>query len=233
MNKETLNEYKTFLAMKHRKKWTRDSYYRRANAFLQYVNKPAQEIDKKDVQQWMAHENTSNYRHNGIVSRIIGVNKFLDWLDKHDLRIITPGWEEYHRRTIDLEAIQKLLQASKTMHPIYELLLRFIIDLDARPGEIVDAKFSNIIDDKIYFDDTKTGNNYGFVTLGFLNALERYKQVRPKPKPGYEDCILIGQYSHSKGKKFTHNCSTLLNKINTIACKTCLLYTSPSPRDRS
>jgi len=192
MNEELLNKYKVFLASRHRKKRTRTGYYHPVKKFSEWLNKPFKDITKDDLLRWMAYQNTQGFKHNGITIRVIAVNMFLAWIEKGHLKLPLPSWKPVNRHTIRLDDIKKLFTVAT--EPLHELVLRFITDLDARPESIINSKLSNIHGEKIYFDDTKTGDNYGFITRGFMDALDRYKQIRPVPHEGYEDYILLTTY---------------------------------------
>lgn len=192
MNKEKqLDKYMVYLTSKHRKKKTRTGYHHPIKQFLRQLDKKIDDISQEDITRWMAYQNTQGYKHNGITLRVIAVNKYLTWINKPELKIPLPRWQPVNRKTIRLPDIQQLLQTAKN-NPKDLLILRFITDLDARPDSIINSKLSSLTEEKIYFNDTKTGDNYGFITPGFQDALTQYKdEIRPTPQCGHEDYILL------------------------------------------
>jgi len=201
MNEEILSKYKIFLAVNHRKNQTVTTYYYPVKRFLEWIgNRP---INQDNLNVWLMYQNTNGFRQNGIVTRIVAINKFLKWIGKTELKIKKPPWAKTYRRTISFDEIQQMIRTAEQMGAKYELALRFITDLDCRNNEICNAKWSNIVGDRIYFDDTKTGDNFGFITPSLRNALERYKEEKIIAKKGYEDYILIGDRSNNKGKRYS------------------------------
>lgn len=216
MNEDELQKYKVHLEVKHRKRNTRLYYHNNAKLFLEYVNKPLKQITKQDINKYIAHLNKSNLKPNTIVSRIITMDNLLSWSGKKKLRAKIPTWQPYYRDTITLEEIQKIRNTARK-HSIKDyLLILFITDLDARDNEICKAKFSNIKGEKYYFDDTKTGNNYGFVTPEFLWTLEQYKKIRPTPKLEHADYIFIKTNGEKYGDKGTF-VRTTVTRINYLS----------------
>jgi len=215
--KNYLKEYWTFLAVKHRKLRTRQTYYYPIKNFLQDIGKKPCEITKADVDNWIIYQNDNGYKPNGIVTRIIALNKYLGWLGKTELAIKQPAWSKTYRRTITFDDIQKMLRTSRKMGAKYELIIRFITDLDCRGNEILSAKWSNIVGDKFYFDDTKTGDNYGFLTPKLCEVLEIWRHIRPKPKPGHDDYILLGTCKNNIGEKYSVYSKTIITTIQKIA----------------
>lgn len=217
--KNYLKEYWIFLAVKHRKKQTRITYYYPVKIFLEFLDKNPKDITKNDVDNWIIYQNDNGYKPNGIVTRIIAVDKYLKWLGKPELIIKKPPWAKTYRRTISFDDIQQMLKTARKMSSRHELILRFITDLDCRGNEICNAKWSNIVDDKFYFDDTKTGDNYGFLTPMMCEVLEVWKQDSPTPKKGFEDYILLGTKTNNKGKKYSPRAKIIYKLVQEIADK--------------
>lgn len=211
---KNLEEYKVFLAVNHRKKLTANTYYNSVKYFSKWLND--RPIDKTTVNQWVIYL-YENYRPNAIVTHIIGLNKYLDYIGRKELKVKRPKWGKTYRKTISYNDIQRMILTAERLGPKYELVIRFITDCDCRNNEITYAKWNNICNDKIYFDDTKTGDNFAFLSPALMDILERYKQIRPKPKKGYEDYILIGDKSSNRGTWIKER--TLNHYVKTIALK--------------
>lgn len=165
----------------------------------------------------MANQNIKGYKPDTIQSRVIAVNFFLKWLKKpKKWQLKRPGWKDTTRDTLTLEEINLLRDRSQELSPEHQLIILFITDMDARNNEICNAKFSNIKGNKFFFDDTKTGDNYGYITHDLFKAFEDYKKIRPIPCKGYEDYILLGSRDHYKGKKYSDHGQHIRTVINEI-----------------
>jgi integrase len=208
----TLQDYQVYLAVHKRKEYTRRYYYDTIHKLLSDTNKTVQTLEKKDIDLWVACQNKRNLSHNTIQNYIIRINLFLQWLGKKEWNLKRIGWKDTNRNILTLQEIIQIRNTAKKLSSEHHLIILFITDLAARPNEICRAKFSNIIGNKIYFNDAKTGNTYGFITMDFQQALYEYQKIRPNPKPEYKDYILI----NNNGNKFcpkSQHIRTLLRQV--------------------
>lgn len=215
---DTLEKYKLYLAVKYRKKLTRRQYQRIAKDFLRFTDNPVETIAQDDVDRYLAYLN-NNYKHNTIAAHRICLRIFLNFLGRHDLTVPLLKYRTVNRDIITRKQINKFIETAKQLGPEEYLITLFIVDVDARPSDIVNAKWSNIKDNRIYFDDSKTGDNYGFMTQRFKQALEMYKQVRPEPKPLYKDYIFISGHKRYKGCRYKGHAGHVRDVIQRIAKK--------------
>jgi len=229
-NMDILQEYHDYLAVEHRKQNTRDSYYNTIRKLLKEINKDIETLTKENIDQWIIEKNNQKLEHNTINNYIIRLNLFLKWIDKPEWKFKRIGWRQTNRHILSLEQLIQLREVAKKTNPEHYLIMTLITDVNARPGEICDLKWSNIIDNKIYFDDSKTGNNYGFLTQDLLEALYTYKQVRPVSLPSYEDFVFIGHMGQFKGKRYSHKATRIRKVIKEIIAQTDI-YHNVTPYD--
>jgi len=209
---QTLQDYQDYLAVHKRKEYTRRYYYDTIHKLLTDTKKTISTLTKKDINQWIAIQNQKNLAHNTIQNYIIRINLFLQWLNRKEWNLKRIGWKDTNRTILTLQEIIKIRNTAQKISPEHHLIILFITDLAARPSEICNAKYSNITGNKIYFNDSKTGNTYGFITLDFQQALYNYQKIRPIPKPEYKDYILI----NTNGNKFcpkSQHIRTILRQV--------------------
>ncbi|MBE3095374.1 MAG: tyrosine-type recombinase/integrase [Actinobacteria bacterium] len=215
---KSLQDYETYLAVKYRKGYTRKYYYHTVLDLCRYSGKKAYEIEKNDIDNYIIYLNNKGLEHNTINDYIIRINIFVTWLDKSYLRLKMIGFRQTNKRKIlTLNELVKIRQTAKALSPEHYLIAVFITDLNARPIEICNAKLSDLCNNKFYFNDSKTGDSYGFPTQDFLEAFEIYKSVRPKPNEGYEDYILIGKQGRYKGRKYEGHGCRIRSAVSEIA----------------
>lgn len=170
-----LEEYKRFLGMKYRKANSQVRYLNSAQKLLEYV----EELSVGEIQRYIMYLNQTQ-KPNSVTSNIVGLNRFLEYLNRKDLRVSTPGWKPITRDTITRGEIVRLIQYAKEnyQHMDY-LILLMVRDLDCRNHEIVKARWDWIHGDKILFRDCKTGDTVGRLTPDLKGALEHWRMTSP------------------------------------------------------
>ena len=218
MNAEILEKYYHYLRQKYHKKRTIYGNYVFTKLFLQWINKPAKKITKKDVDRWKEYI-TQNYKPNGNLKRITAVNNFLTWIGKEKLRLPYPKPEETNRIILSEKEINSYLEASKEK-PLWRLIALLQIDGLLRPSEFSNIKLSNIDleNQKLYLDDTKTGNNYIIISPRLSEAIENYLPYRD-PLPEYKDYLIIIPDGKYQGRTPSPCGYFILNQTKKIAVK--------------
>ena len=112
MHRNILEKYYHYLRQKYRKNRTIYANYEFTKLFLQWINKPAKRITKKDVNRWKEYI-TQRYKPNGNIRRISSVNNFLTWLGKEKLRLPYPKPEECNKKILSDTEINNYIEASK------------------------------------------------------------------------------------------------------------------------
>ncbi len=210
--KHTLQDYQNYLAVTHRKEYTRKYYYDTIHKLLTDTSKTIQTLTKQDINQWIAKQNQKNLAHNTVQNYIVRINLFLQWIKKDSWKLKRIGWKNTNRDILTLEEIIRIRETARKISPEHYLIVLFITDLAGRPNEICKARYSNIRGNKIFFDDAKTGDTYGFITSEFQQALLSYQKTRPTPKPEYKDFILINRNGNKFCSKGAH-IRTLLSQV--------------------
>jgi integrase len=194
---EVLQQYKQYLTAQYTKPKTRYQYYRIAKDFLYSCN----QVNKDTIEQYIGNLNHKGLKHNTIASHTNCLNLFLKWYNHPELCLDYKEYKEINRDVLNTEEIINVINECKSFEEL--LICYFIVDLDARTSEICEARWSRVGREKYYFSESKTGNNYGFMTERFKKALYQYKEKeRPRPVKGYEDYVFIHQYGRYQGYPF-------------------------------
>ena len=197
-----LQRYKDYLCGEYRKTNTIRTAHHCAKKFLEYVD---YNVNKDSIQNWRIDLN-KKYKHNTINTKIIWVNKFLDFIGKPGLKQKIIGFKDIPKDTLSQDEIEHLIDISKE-DPELHLIMRLCFDGILRPDEIIKIKISNRVRssdgyDKLYLDDTKTGDNYLIMSKRLQEAWDEYIKIRPTLKPEYSDYLLICLYRSNKGNAF-------------------------------
>jgi len=198
-NNELLEKYHQYLRLNYHKKTTIDNYYYHVRKFVRWINKPINQITQNDMLNWKEYI-THTFKINGNTRRIYSVNHFVRWIGKWELTVPLPKGELINRKVLSEKELNDYLWVSKSDSLLHVIAL-LQIDGVLRPSEISQIKISNIDLDnhRLYFDSTKTGNNYIIISPRLKEAIENYLPYR-KPLPEYSDFLIIGTYGYSKGK---------------------------------
>jgi integrase len=226
MNEKILEKYKIYLRQEYRiektkkkiKKNTFNGHYGLVKKFLQKVNKPHNNISRKDLDKWR-NDIEEEYETNGNIRRIQSVNLFFKWLKKPHMKLPTPRQEETKKTVLNKEELERYLETSKR-DPLDYLIALLQIDGKLRPSEFGNIKISNIDQSNqiLYLEDTKTGNNSIPISPRLSQAIERYRPYR-KPLPGYEDYLIIIPKGRYQGMAPNERGELVRNHTKQIAIK--------------
>jgi hypothetical protein len=205
-----LEEYRLFLGVQYRKPNSQIRYLNAAEKFLGFI----QEISKGEIQRYIIHLNQTQ-KPNAVTSNIVGLNRFLEYLHRKDLRVSTPSWKQITRDTITKEQIIQLVQYAKEhCHYMEYLILLMVRDLDCRNHEIIKTRWDWIHGDKILFKDCKTGDTTGRLTPELQQALQHWRTITPYQSNPYVFCVLHGRYKGSQLSKTGWYIRDFINKLS-------------------
>lgn len=227
MNEEILEEYQRHLRREYRKSRTAYNYYIFLKLFLQWINKSAQDLTKEDLLKWKEYI-IHTYQPNGNIRRVSSVNRFLRWIGKEEFKLPVPKQEESNKIVLGEQELHDYLKAS-TDNPLLHLITLLQIDGLLRPSEFANLKLSNMDLDnqKMYLDDTKTGNNYIILSPRLIEALRTYLPCR-NPLPEYTDHLIIIPYGKYRGRPPTPFGGFINNQTKKLAIKAGITkYVSP------
>lgn len=198
---EELQRFHDYLCREYTNKTTIKNIF---NAVKRFCKDVGGVLSKENIQIWRRSINETKER-NTINVYVSSVNIFLSWKDKTYNKqspdwMKTPGTEDTDKETLTEQEIKTLIKNSEKDLETHLILLLLFHAL--RPNEIINIKISKLEDDILYLKDTKTGNNHTILTKQIQNAWKKYLKIRPKPKQGYEDYLLICDHSEWKGKPY-------------------------------
>jgi len=196
---EILEKYQQHLNLNYRKRTTIQNYYYHVRKFLQWINKPLNEVTKDDMLKWKGYL-LHTYMKNGNARRVASANHFTKWLEREDLKIPVPAQEHSNKIVLSEQELNDYLEASKE-EPFWHVIALFQTDGLLRPSEFSYIKISNLdLDNQtLYLDDTKTGNNYIILSPRLIQAINDYLPFR-RPKLEFEDYLIIIPDGTYKGK---------------------------------
>jgi hypothetical protein len=88
-----------------------------------------------------------------------------------------------------------------------------LFDGALRPSEIISIKITGRDGNRLYLDDTKTGDKRIILSPVLLKAWDEYLKIRTTPKPGHEQYLILKD--HHKGKGTRYNDIHAINDIVT------------------
>jgi len=200
-----LQDFENYLVVTFRKKHTVITYLNSVKRYLEFSKGI---VDQNTINGYLKHL-YSSYKPNTISMYILGLDKYLDYIGKSYFHVPIPQGVDTVRNTITLNQIQEIKSflrnqdLSNVLRMQEYLVFQFITDLDTRNHEITKSRWKHIHDNKILFEDCKTGNTFGFLSDETLLALDRYK---PLMRYKHKDYIFVNQAGRYKGIKWSDNC---------------------------
>ncbi len=200
--KGILEEYQKYLRGKYRNRNTRKNNYKFAKLFLGWVQeekvKTYDQITADDTKDYKAYC-LETYKVNGNVARLNSINNFLDdFLKRPELRVTAPRSVTVNKQILSKEDLKRYVESAET--PLEKLIVTYQVDAFLRPNEFAKLRISlhDIVNQIVYLDDTKTGNNSVIFTPNMIKAYEGYLMDRFEPEdPKYSDhLIIIDKGSH-------------------------------------
>jgi integrase/recombinase XerD len=216
MNEEILNKYYDHLCEKYRKKQTIKNNFYYVKRCLEWINKPFEEITKDDLRSYRKYL-VETFMPNGNARRLSSINLFVKWKGKAEYKLPVPKTEMSNKIVMSDEELDQYLETSKK-DPLWHVIALFQIDGLLRPGEFRNIKLSNIdlINQKLYLDDTKTGNNYIIMSPRLCKAIKDYLPYR-NPLPQYKDYLFTIPKGIYKGNRIGEQVTFIKNTTKRIA----------------
>jgi len=146
---------------------------------------------------------------------ILGIDKLLEYLNLEHLHVPIPQGVETLRDTISTREIKQILREAEKQDIQTYVITRFVTDFDCRPHEITKSQWKWIRGNKIFFNDCKTGNNYGFITDELkihLDKLRKWQRYKSK-------YIFVNQHGRFRGKKLSDNTWVVRETIKQLSKK--------------
>jgi len=220
-----LEKYEQYLRQNYSSKNTRVNYSKYAKNFLKWLNKEKgktyDQLTPEDTKDYKAYC-LAKFKPNGNVGRLNGVNNFVDeFLDKPELRISAPKSVKANKKVLNEKELQQYIDAAQT--PLEKLIVVYEVDGLLRPGEFPQLKISNhdLVNQRLYLDNTKTGNNHIILTPRMEHAYKEYLKVRPKPKdPKDNDKLIIIPKGSHIGKPIQDGSNFVYRRTKEIAANT-------------
>lgn len=199
-----LQDYESHLVVTYRKQHTFKTYLNGAKQYLTFSHGV---FDRETVNNYVKYL-YKTFKPNTIAGYIESLDKLLKYLDLEQYHVPIPKGTNIIRDTITLEQIQDIKNYARNninddVIKMQEyLVVQFITDLDTRNHEITKSRWKYIRENKILFEDCKTGNTYGFLSDETLLALDRYK---PMMKYRDRDYVFVNQRGSYRGSKWSDN----------------------------
>ena len=219
MTKNPLREYHIYLNGEYTNRKTRDSYYTSAKKLQQHTHG---DINTITLEKYSHHINQKYQKKNTQRIRLHGTNQYLKWL-KYPYQLPLPPQENTNQRTLNEKQIDTLLKLSE-FNPETQLIVMLLWDGCLRPNKIISLKISDKNDNRLFLDQTKTGNRHIIMSQPLQEAWETYLQNRPTPKPGYQDYLLIDNWYTQQGQKY-HSTHHIVQTIKNLGKTTGIPYT--------
>ena len=202
MNEDILQGYKNHLRQEYRKKNTVNTFFSGISLFLEYIEKPLEEITLDDLKEWKIQIN-EKHRTNTIRTWIVSVNMFFSWHGKPELKLRYPSQQRAQRIIFSNDERDRFLEEAEK-DPLHNVVALGLYDLILRPNELIDIKISNIdfTNHKIYLKDAKTGDATALMSPRFEKAVQEYLKVRLKPHPEFVDYLIINPNTNGYRQKY-------------------------------
>jgi len=195
MNEEIINKYYRYLCGKYRSNQTRDNFLKFAKLFLKWLsaekNKNYKDLKPCDTQEYKAFC-LDHYKINGNVGRLNGINNFVDYLGKPELRVTVPKSVQVNKVVLSEKELARYIQGAET--PLQKLIVIYQVDGLLRPGEFSNLRISlhDIENQMLYLNDTKTGDKSVILTPRMIKVYCNYLKHRLTPRyPEHNDYLII------------------------------------------
>jgi len=193
---EDLQGYFDYLCGEYDKKQTKDKYYEGADIFVKFTKGI---INKNTIEQFKEYA-VNKYKPNSRRIYYYSINKYLKFIG-YDYKFRLPPMADSNEYALKESEMYELLDASQIDKEL-NLMVVLLFDGILRPDELIHMKISNRVDDILYLNDTKTGNNNIVLSDMIQRAWDEYIVVRPQSQQEYNDYLFIQKVSKWKGMPY-------------------------------
>ena len=193
-NAEILNKYWEYLRQKYRSNNTRQNNLKYAKWFLNWLqkekNKSYEKLTPQDTRDYKAYC-LDNYKQNGNVGRLNGINNFIGYLNRPELRVTAPKSVQVNKVVLSDKELERYIESAD--NPLDQLIAIYQIDGLLRPSEFSKLRISlhDIENQVLYLDDTKSGNKSVILTPRMIKVYENYMRFRiPPTNPEHKDHLI-------------------------------------------
>jgi len=219
MPKDSLKRYKTYLCGEYTNRKTRGSYYTSARKLQQHTHG---NINTITLEKYRHHLNKKYTKRNTKRIKLHGANQYLKYLG-YPYTLPLPPQENTNQRTLNEKQIDTLLNLS-TFNPETHLILMLLWDGCLRPNKIINLKITDRNDNRLFLDQTKTGNRHIMMSQPLQHAWNNYLEQRPQSKHQYQDYLLIDSWYTQQGQKY-HSTHHIVQTIKNLGRTMNLPYT--------
>ena len=111
------------------------------------------------------------------------------------------GFIETNQHALNEQEMDLLITLSE-QNPLEHLIILLLFDGPLRPSEIINIQINQREKDILYLNNTKTGNKHKILSPEIQKAWDNYLQIRPQPKPGNEQYLILKDKYKQKGYKY-------------------------------
>ncbi|HUS99623.1 MAG TPA: tyrosine-type recombinase/integrase, partial [Candidatus Thermoplasmatota archaeon] len=194
---DTLQRYKDYLCGEHDNENTRDS---KITAIRIFLRRTKEIINQETLQEFKIWFN-KHYQHNSRNNRINSLNQFFRWIGQPELQMKHIGFIETNQHALNEQEMDLLITLSE-QNPLEHLIIMLLFDGPLRPSEIINIQINQREKDILYLKNTKTGNKDKILSPEIQKAWDNYLQIRPQPKPGNEQYLILKDKYKQKGYKY-------------------------------
>jgi integrase len=195
--RDQLQRYHDYLCGEHDKTNTIDN---KLTAIRILLRQTKGVINTETIQLFKTWAN-QHYSHNSRNNRINAWNQYLRWLGQPELQMKHIGFIETNQYALNEQEIDLLIDTS--MNPLDRLILLCLFDGALRPSEIIDIRLDRRDGNRLYLDDTKTGDKRIILSPALMQAWDDYLQIRPEAQPGHEQYLILKDHYKQRGTKYS------------------------------
>jgi len=209
-----LQRYKDYLCGEHSNHNTITNKFDTIRTLLRHTQGTISQDTIQQFKIWM----NQHYSHNSRNNKINAINQFLRWDGHPELQMKHIGFIETNQYALTEKQIDMILTATQK-NPLENLIVICLFDGALRPSEIIDIRIDRRDGNRLYLDDTKTGDKRIILSPVLIHAWDTYLKIRPQPKPGHEPYLILKDRYKEKGMKYvdTHPINDMLRNITRLA----------------
>ncbi len=188
-----LKRFKVWLKVQGKTKDTIRTYTWWIHYFLQHIKNPIKQIEQRDVDNFVCHI-MDTHSDNSVRIATISLKTFLlKYLELNiKVHILNKTTIKRDKTPFTIGEVKKMFTATED-NPLYHAILKVLYYSGLRRQEIIDLDLDDVLPSLQLRVKCGKGKEYKVVniTKDCMAALQRYIQVRPKPKEGHEKALFI------------------------------------------